>query len=148
MKRLLFVSLFACFFGTGDINAQASRQNEADSASLSGEWFLQPVLESDTATGRLARINFDLVRKRFKGFTGCNQMNGAFGIKGDGIFFDKDITVTRIACAGYNEKDFIVNLLRVTRYQLKDGVLSLLIDKTPVSKWIRKSASGIVVGKP
>jgi heat shock protein HslJ len=148
MKQLLLVILFTGVFGTASINAQVSNPLVSDSADLAGEWWLQPVLASDTATGRLPRISFDLPRKRFKGFTGCNQMSGVVNIKADGILFDKDMTITRIACEGYNEKEFIVNLLRVTRYQIKDGVLSLLIEKTPVSRWIRKSASGIVAGKP
>jgi heat shock protein HslJ len=138
MKRLLACLLLFCFLW-GNINAQGTSKTPSDSSQLSGNWWLLPVLPSDTATGHLPNISFDLAKRKFSGFSGCNQISGSFLIAGDGISFDKNMTMTKMACEGYNEKDFIANLLRVTRYELKNGVLLLLIDKTPVSKWVRKT---------
>ncbi len=147
MKRLccLFISCFLMGVFVLPMNTGAqSVKKLSDSAKLSGDWWLKPMLPSDTVTGHLPNINLDLPGHKFKGFTGCNQMSGSFKILRDGIIFDKEITLTKIACEGYNEKDFIANLLRVTRYELKDGILTLLIDKTPISKWVRKTTTETV----
>jgi heat shock protein HslJ len=148
MKQFLLLLQFVGVLGLTCLNAQAPGKQVPDSARLYGEWFLQPVLASDTATGHLPNISFDLSKRKFKGFTGCNQMSGSFRLSGDALSFDKDIVLTRVACEGFNEKDFIVNLLRVTHYRFKDGVLILQIDNTPVSKWLRKADSGIVASDP
>ena len=119
--------------------AQTSKPQAIDETKISGDWWLMPVLPSDTATGHIPNISFDIGKKKFKGFTGCNSMSGNFVIKGDALSFDKDIISTKIACEGFNEKDFLANLLRVDHYQLKEGVLILLIDKAPISKWMRRT---------
>lgn len=119
-----------------------------DSAGLSGEWWLQPALPSDTATGHTPYIMFNLEQKTFKGFTGCNQMSGNFHVSANVIAFDRNISLTRVACEGYNEKEFVANLLRVNGYQISDGVLTLTINKNPISKWTRKTAKTLVMNRP
>lgn len=109
-----------------------------DTASLSGNWILLPVLASDTSTQGIPSLHFDLTTAHFSGFTGCNRMNGSFRIQGDQLTFSPDITLAHTICQGYNEKQFIVNLLRVTRFRITKGVLELRIDNMPVSKWVRK----------
>jgi heat shock protein HslJ len=136
MKHILTYILLLVFTSA---QSQSDKKAMNDSMKISGEWFLQPVLPSDTATGRIPSLSFDLAKKTFKGFTGCNQMNGGFMISGDALMFDKDLTLTKIACEGFNEKEFITNLLRVDHYQFRDGLLILLINKTPISKWMRRS---------
>jgi heat shock protein HslJ len=110
----------------------------SDSASIKGEWYLLPALASDTATGSLPVLRLQLEERNFTGSTGCNRMSGSFRILGSAIQFEKDITLTKMACEGYNEKEFIMNLLRVDHYKIRDGVLWLMIGQTPVSKWVRK----------
>lgn len=146
MKQLIAYLFFACIF-LSHAGAQAGKKTAPDPGVISGEWFLQPVLPSDTVTGRIPNINFDLAKKKFKGFTGCNDMSGSFQASGDVLSFDKDIVTTKIACGGFNEKDFIANMLRVDHYQLKDGVLVLLIDKTPISRWLRKTNKILTVSR-
>jgi heat shock protein HslJ len=136
MKHILTYILLLVFTSA---QSQSDKKAMNDSMKISGEWFLQPVLPSDTATGLIPSLSFDLAKKTFKGFTGCNQMNGGFMISGDALMFDKDLTLTKIACEGFNEKEFITNLLRVDHYQFRDGLLILLINKTPISKWMRRS---------
>jgi heat shock protein HslJ len=109
-----------------------------DSASLEGDWYLLPALASDTAAGKLPVLRFQLAQKRFSGFTGCNQMSGSFRVLGGQVQFDKDIALTKMECEGYNEKEFIMNLLRVDHYKIREAVLWLMIGQTPVSKWVRK----------
>ncbi|NCI46137.1 META domain-containing protein [Sediminibacterium soli] len=120
-------------------HAHAAPAKKQGGPTLSGEWFLQPVLASDTATGKLPTLRFDLRNGTFTGFTGCNRINGNFLLKGDTLHFNEKINLTRIVCEGYNEKEFLLNLLRVERYRIKEGVLWLMVDQTPVSKWLRKA---------
>ncbi len=112
-------------------------QVNRDSSGLAGEWVLQPVLASDTATGKLPTLSFNLGQKKFTGFTGCNQVNGKFNLHGDQLVIGKDMDLTNNTCEGFNEKEFIINLLRVNRFRVRDGVLWLMIDQVPVSKWTR-----------
>jgi heat shock protein HslJ len=116
-----------------------------DTVSLAGEWFLVPVLASDTAAGKLPFIRFNLAQRRFTGFTGCNQMSGSFTLQADQLRLDQNISFTKTTCAGYNEKEFITNLLRVDHYKIKDGVLWLTTDQTPIAKWMRKPDSKSVL---
>jgi heat shock protein HslJ len=71
-------------------------------------------------------------------------MSGKFQTKGRTFSFGKNIRLTKMMCEGYNEDEFIKNMLRVTAYQIKNGVLTMLIDNVPVAKWVRKGAGGMV----
>ena len=110
----------------------------AQQPSLSGTWILQPVLPSDTAAGARPSISFNTGNSSFTGFTGCNDMRGNFKTKDGDLAFAKEIKLTKKICEGYNEKEFMMNLLRVNGYKFQDGVLVLLINTAPVSKWTRK----------
>lgn len=114
-------------------NAKDALQNE----TLAGEWHLQPVLASDTASGRIPSLNFDLKAKRVKGNTGCNSFSGTFVADKQSLHFNKDIISTKMACPGYNEKAFIKNLIKTNRYLIRDGVLQLMYNSTILSKWTR-----------
>lgn len=120
------------------IGCRTAVKSKADTAVLTGDWYLQPVLASDTATGKLPMLQFDLKGKTFTGFTGCNAMNGSFRLQGDTLQFNERLAMTKMMCEGYNEKDFIANLLRVNHYKIENGILWLMIDQSPVSKWVRK----------
>jgi len=98
---------------------------------------LQPVLASDTATGKIPTISFDLKKHTFTGNTGCNEMSGIFKLKADSLAFTEQIVATKITCQGYNEKAFLDNLFNTNRYQIKDGVLELMYNETILSKWVR-----------
>jgi len=105
---------------------------------LNGKWFLQPVLPSDTATGKVPFIVFDEKKHRFTGNTGCNNMSGRFQVSGKTLRIDSNLITTKMACAGYNEPAFIKNLLRANGYKFEEGVLVLLFDGTELSRWVRK----------
>jgi heat shock protein HslJ len=147
MKQFLLIIAIIGLFSYAEIKkgtitgSPGMHRQTGDSAALAGEWYLQPVLASDTAAGKLPVLRFNLAQKKFTGFTGCNQMSGAFRIVSDQLQFDKDITVTKIECEGYNEKEFLINLLRVDHYKIREGVLWLMIGQAPISKWMRKPGS-------
>lgn len=140
MKLLIWI-VMVVLNGSGNTPLQADdvqATQARDTASINGDWYLLPVLASDTAAGKLPVIRFNLAQKKFSGFTGCNQMNGSFSMAADELHFEKDIALTKMDCEGYNEKEFIINLLRVDHFRIKEGVLWLMIGQTPISKWMRK----------
>jgi heat shock protein HslJ len=142
MKYLIFASLFlfiAAFNNEQTIGRNISivTTTQDTAAIIAGEWELMPVMPSDTATGTIPQLNFDLVTKKFSGNTGCNTMQGSFVINKDALNFGADMVSTKMACQGYNEKAFIDNLLKTNRYEIKDGVLQLMYNTTILSKWVR-----------
>jgi heat shock protein HslJ len=120
---------------------------EKDTTKLGGQWFLQPVLVSDTATGKVPRLVFDLATKKFTGNTGCNNMSGQFDFTDSTLQFNQRIITTKMACIGYNEKEFLETLLRTNSYKLEGGILILLFGQTELSRWTRKVAPKPVVNK-
>ncbi len=119
-------------------NAEA-QQNE----TISGEWQLQPVLASDTATGRIPKLNFDLKENRINGNTGCNSFGGNFILKDAALSFNPNMISTKMACLGYNEKIFLDNLLKTNRYEIKQGILQLMYNTTILSYWVRQQDTTI-----
>jgi heat shock protein HslJ len=120
---------------------------EKDTTKLGGQWFLQPVLVSDTATGKIPRLVLNLATKQFSGNTGCNNMSGQFDFTDTTLQFNQRIITTKMACVGYNEKAFLETLLRTNSYKLQNGMLILMFDQTELSRWTRKVAPKPVVNK-
>jgi heat shock protein HslJ len=115
-----------------------SRQVLMADTSLNGEWFLQPVLASDTAAGKFPSINFNISKSTFTGNTGCNRMSGSFKRTDTSLTINQNITLTKMLCVGYNEAAFIKTLLNTNRYKREDSVLVLMFDQTVLSRWTRK----------
>jgi heat shock protein HslJ len=122
----------------GDTSTMKGDTTRRDTTTLAGTWFLQPVLTSDTATGTIPRLEFNLNNKRFSGHTGCNSMSGTFNFTDTSLSFNKDLISTKRACVGYNEKAFLENLLRTERYKLENGILILMFGEQELSHWTRK----------
>ena len=114
-----------------------STKDAAKNETLAGKWYLQPALPSDTASGKIPTLDFDLKTRKFNGNTGCNGMSGSFSLNGDALSFSENIISTKMACTGYNEKAFFDNLLKTNRYQIKNGALQLLFNTTVLSNWAR-----------
>lgn len=152
--KILIISglcfLFACS-GTAynppakssDTMAAVAAVKAPDTTSLAGDWYLLPVLASDTAAGRIPMLRFDPAKTRFSGNTGCNPMNGTFWFsnKDSSLSFSDKFVTTKMSCPGYNEQAFIKSLMNANHYRLEKGMLILLTDRTELSKWIRKPAS-------
>lgn len=128
--------------GSTSMNTRGSKAFSCASivadTSLNGEWFLQPVLASDTAAGKLPSIKFNEAKGTFTGHTGCNRMSGNFRRTDTSLMFDERITLTKMACPGYNEAAFLKTLLNTNRYKREDSVLVLMFDRTVLSRWTRK----------
>lgn len=120
-----------------DIGVMTVHTTMADT-SLNGEWFLQPVLASDTAAGKFPSIKFNVAKSTFTGNTGCNRMSGTFKRTDTSLVINERIVLTRMICPGYNEAAFIKTLLNTNRYKREDSVLVLMFDQTELSRWTRK----------
>ena len=119
----------------------------ADTNSLNGQWFLQPMLSSDTAAGKIPELRFNMATHGFTGNTGCNTMRGSFNKTDTSLAFNQDIVITKMACTGYDEAAFIKSLLRTNRYKFEKGVLILMFDATELSRWTRKPDRKIKINK-
>ena len=148
MKHVILfiaIAIILCAFTKQNTNSNhfTAKNNYSiaadDTATLAGNWVLQPVLSSDTASGSIPKLNFNLSSKKFSGNTGCNNMSGSFFISKDSLSFNEHFIATRKMCEGYNEKAFIDNLTKTNHYKIVDGVLQLMNDQTILSKWTRKS---------
>jgi heat shock protein HslJ len=106
--------------------------------SITGKWYLIPVLPSDSSTGHLPEIEFNIKESHFSGSTGCNRMSGSFLITDTSLHFSDKMVTTRMYCAGYNEPAFLQNLLRVNRYKIESGQLIFLFGEEEVFRWSRK----------
>lgn len=113
--------------------------------TLNGEWFLQPVLPSDTATGQFPSLKFQLSANKFTGNTGCNTMNGTIRHTDSTLQFNENIRVTKKICTGYNERAFLQNLLMTNYYIFEDSVLILRFNQTELSRWTRKPSRGVPI---
>jgi len=145
MKHVLLfiaIAIILCAFTKQNSHHFTVKNNSSsvkDDTTIAGNWVLQPVLASDTATGSIPKLNFNLTSKKFSGNTGCNEMSGSFFIRKDSLSFNEHMIATRKMCEGYNEKAFIDNLTKTNHYKIVDGVLQLMNDQTILSKWTRKS---------
>jgi heat shock protein HslJ len=122
-------------------------QQQRDTAVLHGTWFLQPVLPSDTAAGKIPSIVFNTREHRFSGNTGCNTMTGTFQQTDSSLVINERIVTTKMACPGYNEGAFLKSLLRTNRYKIEKGVLILMFDATELSRWTRKFVPASPINK-
>ncbi len=137
--------------GDSIIPAATVAKAPPDTTTLGGNWYLQPVLAADTATGKTPILQFDLTKSRFTGNTGCNTMRGQFwSSKTDSsLSFSDKIIQTRMACPGYNEPAFMKSLKSASHYRLRNGILTLLSDNnTELSRWMRKPANAPKALKP
>ena len=128
----------------GDSIMPAAARTSPDTTTLGGNWYLQPVLPSDTAAGRTPALQLDLGKSRFSGNTGCNNMHGQFWFSttDSSLSFSDKIAMTRMACPGYNEAAFLKSLKSAIRYRLGKGILTLIgDDRTELSHWVRKPAN-------
>jgi len=149
MKHLIFAGLLLAIIGgeytIGNSNhvydSPVAVKVTLSDTTIAGNWYLMPVMPSDTAAGKIPQIKFDLSANSFSGNTGCNAMSGKFIIKGDALSFDTHVVSTKMACPGFNEKIFLENLLKTNRYEIKDGILQFMYNTTILSKWSRHTDS-------
>jgi heat shock protein HslJ len=127
----------------------ASLKVVADTTTLGGEWYLQPVLPSDTASGKIPTLWLNPAKTHFSGNTGCNAMNGTFWYSGkdSSLSFSDQFVTTKMRCPGYNEGAFVKSLMNTNHFRLQKGLLILMTDNTELSRWGRRPAAISKTGK-
>lgn len=151
------VALYALLTGSKGIDGKSIAQHyisfagmntiAADTTTLNGQWFLQPVLSSDTAAGRIPVLHIDVASRTFTGNTGCNAIRGSFQKTDTSLAFGHNMVTTKMNCAGYDETAFIRSLERANRYKFENGLLILMFDATELSRWTRKPDRTIKMNK-
>jgi heat shock protein HslJ len=139
---ILTALLFALVSGvSGQVDSSQIPAPKKTTANikLNGKWYLIPASDSDTATGRIPEISFDVKASKFSGNTGCNRMSGTYVATDSILQFSDKMVTTRMYCAGYSESPFLQNLLRVETYKFRKGLLVLLVGEIEVSRWTRKN---------
>lgn len=132
-----------------NFSVSAASVRVTDTTTLAGEWYLLPVLPSDTAAGKIPTLVLNPSKTHFSGNTGCNVMNGTFWYsnKDSSLAFSDGFVATKMRCTGYNEGAFVKSLTNTNHYRLQKGVLILMSDKTELSRWSRKPATIPKTGK-
>lgn len=139
MTALLFGTL-SCLQAQVDSTAEIVPQNITANAKMNGKWTLIPAMDSDTASGHIPDIQFDVKEGKFSGNTGCNRMTGSYIVTDSNtIHFSKKMVTTRLFCAGYNESAFLQNLIRIDNYKFRKGMLIFSVGKVEVFRWKRKA---------
>ena len=139
MKTLLFLAAIHILCAGSTITTATRPKNSganittvtrpvADTISLNGQWFLQPVMASDTAAGKTPVLNLQLSSGTFTGNTGCNTMRGRFQKKDSSLVFNENIATSRMFCSGYDEAAFLRSLLRTNRFRFENDVLVLMFE--------------------
>jgi heat shock protein HslJ len=152
MQNVLLTGMVACALlaGSVELNRQATYEHDFKAKKvfaqtdtlLNGEWFLLPVLASDTAAGKYPTIKFNVAKGTFTGHTGCNRMNGTFKRTDSSLIISERIMLTKMACPGFNEAAFLKTLLSTNRYKREDSLLVLMFNQTELSRWTRKPYHG------
>jgi heat shock protein HslJ len=132
-----------------NISVSAASMKVADTTTLAGEWYLQPVLSSDTASGKIPTLWFNVDKTHFAGNTGCNAMSGTFWYsnKDSSLSFSDKFVTGKMRCPGYNEGAFVKSLMNTNHYRLVKGTLILMTDNTELSRWRRMPATIPKTGK-
>lgn len=147
MKHYIMYLALSLFAISGFCNTAQAQKEKMDDGSLAGTWKLVPALPSDTATGRLAIIQFNTANGSFVGNTGCNSISGKFSVSGNMLQFKEQAVDTKNDCQGYNEDVFIANMLKVNHYKIENGILKLMVDQTVLFKWARKDGPADIKAK-
>jgi heat shock protein HslJ len=138
VKSFILIALGFGLLASLPASAQQKGNALPGKAGLQGKWYLEPVLASDTAAGRVPVIIFDVAHGHFSGNTGCNSMRGSFRASDSTITFDERIISTKMMCVGYNEDAFLKNLIRSDGYKIQNGKLILMVEGGEISRWTRK----------
>jgi heat shock protein HslJ len=99
--------------------------------SLGGQWELVLISPGNKPldqkfSSRKAELNFETESGRVSGSTGCNRFSGSYSTDGRNFSFGKDMALTKMACPGYDEQEFIETLHQVNRYLIHENRLQLL----------------------
>lgn len=130
MKIIPIALLSFLLFGAGCAamkKGDKAKKEQTTATALSGTWVLDLLPSPSGAMDSLyptrkPELTFEPAKKRFYGYSGCNQMNGPLVGEGHNISFRDDIAMTLMACPGEGENVFMENLKKINRFDISaDG---------------------------
>jgi heat shock protein HslJ len=105
---------------------------------LADIWVLETLrkkeLSSENFNQEIPRLEFHNIDKKVLGFSGCNQLTGAFTIEGNQISIGP-FASTRMACAGVNEALFLEAINEVTTYKIIEHTLYLFSGSSEIARF-------------
>lgn len=115
---------------------------ENETTLLNGNWELDYISGSRIAFNGLfpdqkPTITFNLPETKATGNGSCNNFNITFAIDGNNIKFN-DPAATRMACPGDGEATFFNTLKKVTKYDVHDNTLNLIMDDIAIMRFQKK----------
>jgi heat shock protein HslJ len=105
---------------------------------LNDIWVLETLrkkeLSSENFNQERPRLEFHNIDNKVLGFSGCNQLTGAFTIEGNQISIGQFVS-TRKACVGINEALFVEAINEVTTYKIIDLNLYLFSGSSEIARF-------------
>jgi heat shock protein HslJ len=137
MKKLIFALIILSPLS----NACSSTKNVNVMNMLTqNSWVVNTIMGKSVDTSAFAKglpnLNFGNDGK-LTGSTGCNNFTGNFKLEGTGLQLDPG-AMTRMACPGNGEADFLNAVKQVTNVKLNGNTLSLLNGANEVMSLVPK----------
>lgn len=131
-KVLLLLAMALLVFSCA--TKKVSQQDSA-STHLQGRWLLTLFAYggkdfAELFAQRRPELEFNAAENKVAGSTGCNRLTGNYTIQGESFRFGPGMGLTRMACPGFNESEFLAALNQVNRYRLQDNQLQFYNDST------------------
>jgi heat shock protein HslJ len=105
---------------------------------LNDIWVLETLYKKDLSGEHFSkeqpRLEFHNINNKVLGFSGCNQLTGAFTIEGNQISIGP-FASTRMACPGINETLFLAAIDETTSYKIKDLNLYLFAGSSELARF-------------
>ncbi len=142
---ILIILLFVLFNKVGaqvPPNPDRMMNNNQDISALAGKWYFGDIVHGDTSDSRVPEIDFDIVQFHISGSTGCNRMSGSFTATEKDLHISDKLITTRMFCPGYDELNFLKNLLKTDSYHFNKDLLIMTYGDSVISTWSRKMPSG------
>jgi heat shock protein HslJ len=142
---VLIILLFVLFNKVGaqvPPNPDSKMYGSQNISALAGKWYLKNDPHADSSDNRIPEINFDVMQYRFSGSTGCNSMSGSFTATEKSLHISDKMITTRMYCPGYDELNFLKNLLKTDGYHLNKDLLIMTYGDSVISTWSRKMPTG------
>lgn len=141
MKGFAFMTILVLTVGC---NSSKNIISQDANPLLANEWKLNNVGGLAIPQSSDAGLIFQADMKVF-GSTGCNRLNGTFETKGKKSLQFSPLTTTRMSCMEGNQGDierkFLDALARTQSWNISDGLLSLMEDKTTLATFIANTGS-------
>lgn len=121
--RVVFLSLFILIM----CGCSSSSTLNPLSLLMGNKWELSSLMGDAIAPGKfnasLPNLSF-LEGGKLSGYAGCNNFSGGFSLEGTGIQLDPG-AMTRMACPGTGEDEFVSALGKVKNFQVSKDKLTL-----------------------